>query len=137
MSVKAIIDSNVLIASWHKRDQYNEQSIGILKKIAAGEIHEVYITNYIVMEVVNFLMKKTFFSVAMEALNYLTKTDRIHVIYVDRLFSLAIEQIFTKYNVLTLTDCSLVAIAQQEGINTIYSFDTGFDSVKSVKRLEE
>lgn len=137
MSIRAIIDSNIFIASWHKRDQYNEQSIKILKKIATGEIHDVYITNYIVMEVVNFLMKKTSFSVAQEALNYLTKTDRIHVTYIDRLFSFAIEQLFTKYNVLTLTDCSLVAIAQQEDINTFYSFDTGFDRVKSIKRLEK
>ncbi|MEK6867234.1 MAG: type II toxin-antitoxin system VapC family toxin [Nanoarchaeota archaeon] len=137
MSVKVIIDSNIFIASWHKRDQYSEQSIGILKKIATEEIHDIYITNYVVMEVVNFLMKKASFSVAQEALNYLTKTDRIHVMYVDRLFSIAIEQLFIQYNVLTITDCSLVAIAQQEKIKTIYSFDTGFDTVKSIKRLEK
>lgn len=137
MSVRAIIDSNVFIASWHKRDQYNEYSIEILKRIATGEIYDVYITNYVIMEVVNFLMKKASFSVALEALKYLTKTDRIHVIYVDRLFSLALEEIFTQYNTLTLTDCSLVAVAEQEGIKTIYSFDTGFDSVKNIMRLEK
>lgn len=137
MSVKAIVDSNIFIASWHKRDQHNEQSIEIVKKIATGEIQDIFISNYVVMEVVNFLMRKASFSVAKEAFDYLTKTDRIHIVYIDRILSLALEQIFIQYKILTITDCSLVAIAQQENIKIFYSFDAGFDAVKSIKRLEK
>jgi predicted nucleic acid-binding protein len=133
---KAIIDSNVFIASWHKRDQYNDASVAILKKLVSGEIHDVYITNYVVMEVVNFLMRKASFAVAKEAFGYLTKTDRIHVVYVDKLFSLSVAHVFSTYGVLTLTDCSLVVLAEREGIKTLYSFDEGFDRVKNVQRLE-
>ncbi len=134
--MKAVIDSNVFIAAWHTRDQYNEKSIEILRKIATGEIHDVFITNYVVVEIVNFLMRKASFSAAQEAFDYLTNTNRIHVIYIDRLFSARITEIFTQYKVLTLTDCSLVAIAQQENIKSLYSFDEGFDRVKFVQRLE-
>ena len=134
--MKAVIDSNIFIAAWHKRDQYNEKSIEILKKIATGEIHDVFITNYVVIEVVSFLMRKASFSAAQQALDYLTKTDRIHVIYVDKIFSQFLEELFIQYKVLTLTDCSLVAIAQQQNIKQIYSFDEGLDRVKGIQRME-
>ena len=132
--MNAIIDSNVFIAAWHKRDQHNDASIDILNRFAAGKIRNLFITDYVLMEVVNFLIKKTNFTTTLAAYDYLTKSDRIKMMYVDRVMALEIKRLFSDYKALTLTDCSLIALSKELNIRTLFSFDTGFDRVKNVRR---
>lgn len=131
---EALFDSNIFIAAWHKRDEHNEHCVALLQKIAQGEIQQVYITNYVLVEVTNFLIKKVPFELALQAYEYLTKTDRIKIVYVDKIMEYEIRTIFSQYKTLTLTDSSLVALAQELGIKEIYSLDSGFDKVKGVVR---
>ncbi len=134
--MKAIIDSNVFIAAWHQRDEHNDEAISILQQVAQAKIEEVIITNYVVLEVVNFLLRKTSFEMAQVAMEYLTKTERIKIIFVDPLMSKEMEHFFIKYKTFSLTDCSILSLAEELGITVIYSFDTGFDKVKGIERRE-
>ena len=131
-----IIDSNVFIALWHSKDTHAQDARSILTKVAEGEIQHVYLTNYALMEVINFLLRKISFEAASSALTYLTQTERIKIIYVDSLSEVEHTKLFTQYKILSLTDCSLVNLASELGIKIIYSFDTGFDSIKAIERKE-
>jgi|SRR3989338_9871089 len=135
--MKAIIDSNVFIAAWHQRDGHNDEAVRILQQVAQVEAEEVFIPNYVVVEVVNFLLRKASFEMAQAAMEYLTKTERIKIIFVDVIMSKQIEPFFSKYKTLSLTDCSILSLAEELGITVIYSFDAGFDQVKGVERREQ
>jgi predicted nucleic acid-binding protein len=135
--MNAIIDANVFIAAWHKRDQYADQGIHIVKKLVTSKIKYAFLTNYVLAEIVNYIQKKESFVLAEEIYVYLTQTDKIHIIYVDEMMENSIKQLFRKYKTLSLTDCSLIVLAEEQNIKTIYSFDKGFDKVKSIERREK
>ena len=132
--MNAIFDSNIFIGALHARDEHSKKSIELLQKFNAGTIRKIIITNYVLLETVNFLLRKATPQVAREAHIFLTQTDRITIIHVDRLMSARINILFEKYS-LSLTDCSLIALAELEKLQAIHSFDKDFDKVKEVKRL--
>ncbi len=132
-----IADSNIFIAAWHKRDTNNELAIQILNQFENREIRTICVANYVIVEVVNFLLKKIPFELVLEAYEYLTQTEGIEIIYVDKIMEYEIKNLFLKYKTLTLTDCSLIALAKELSIKYIYSFDNGFDKAKEITRLEK
>lgn len=133
---KAIIDSGVWIALKHNDDQYNEKAEEIARAWQNNAIKEAYITNYILLETANFLLKKTTFEVTLDAIKMLTESARIKVRYVDEFMHIRIIQLFQKYKEMSLADCSLLALAEEEGISHIFSFDSAFDRVNGISRKE-
>lgn len=129
----AIFDSGVFIGSKHSRDQYNKESIKILENLKDGKIGKVYTTRYALAETVNFLLIKAGFQIANAALDYLTGTDNIEIIEIEDFEG--IKEIFKKYQNLSITDCSLVALSEKLKIKEIFSFDKHFDSIKELRRL--
>ncbi len=132
----ALVDSNMLIAIWDKSDSLKTNAEGILKKFSENEIRFFFITNYVLVEVISFLIKKLRFELVLEAYNYLVRNERVKIAYVDPLMDEEIRNLFFKYKSLTLTDCSLIALSRLTAIKTLYSFDKGFDKVKEIIRLE-
>ena len=130
---KAIFDSGIFIGSQYSRDQYSKDATRILENLKDGEIRKIYVTNYVLAECVNFLLKKTGFEKAQAAFNYLTETDNIEIIEIDDLK--IIKEIFQRYRNLSITDCSLIALSEKLKIKEIFSFDKHFDSVRSITRL--
>jgi hypothetical protein len=97
------IDSVVWIGAKLKRDQWHDKSIPIINKFRNKEINIVYVTDYIVLESVNFLLRKAGFEVASETLNLFRIHERIKIINVgDGLFERSCE-IFAKYSGLSIT----------------------------------
>lgn len=136
MIKKAIIDSGVWIAAKHASDQYYRKASKIVEAWDENSIGFVFITNYVLLETANFLLKKASFETAMEAIKMLTESERVRVRYVDGLMHARIMEIFQQYEELSLADCSLIALAEEENIKEIYSFDTSFDRVRGVQRSE-
>ena len=134
--MNAIFDSNIFIAIWHRGDSKKDAAIKILDTFKSEGIKNVYITNYVLVEVINFLLKKMNFEDLMQVYDYLTTTDRIKIIQVDKIMETGIHSLFLQYKSLSLTDCSLAALAKELSIRNIYSFDSGFDKVKGIIRLE-
>ena len=136
MTRAAIVDSGVWIAAKHASDQYYGKAARIMSAWNDRRIGYVFITDYVVVETANFLLRKTSFETALEAVKMLTESERIRVRYVDRLMHSAIMKLFQQYKGMSIADCSLIALAEETGIGDIFSFDTAFDRVKGVKRSE-
>lgn len=51
-----------------KNDQWHQKSVEIINKFINKEIKSVYITDYIVLEAVNFILRKGGFDAAQETL---------------------------------------------------------------------
>ena len=129
------IDSVVWIGAKLKRDQWHDKSITIIKKFLNKDIDIVYVTDYIVLESVNFLLRKAGFEVASETLKLFRIHERIKIINADGgLFERSCE-IFAKYSGLSITDAPIIAAMEKVGTKKLYSFDGGFDKIKWVERM--
>ena len=132
---KAIIDSGIWIGAHWKTDQYNAPSKEIMQAFAEGKIHHFYLTDFVLVETVNFLLRKGNYEIAKLALEAFN-SERITIYHVDVLLFKKIQTLFDTYKELSLTDASLIALAEELNIKTIFSFDKVFDRVKSIRRLE-
>ena len=133
---EAIIDSLVWIGAFSERDQYREASKAIFNLFRSGEIKKVYITDYILIETVNFLLRKEGFDTALLVFNLLLKSKNIEIVYVDNLSLDDLYKTFNTYKNLSLTDCSIIALMKEKNIKYLFSFDSGFDKVKDIIRKD-
>jgi len=131
------VDSGIWIAAKLKRDQWHQDAVEILKRNFDKETGNIYVNEYVVMETVNFLLKKAGFEVAEKTLRIFQSHDRIKILKIDDdIFNLSCFY-FQLYRGLSLTDGSIVANMEQSNIKDIYSFDSGFDMVDGIVRLSK
>ncbi|MEK6948763.1 MAG: PIN domain-containing protein [Nanoarchaeota archaeon] len=135
MIKEAIFDSGVFIGSQEKRDQYALIAAEILKYFRNKVIIKVYTTDYVVVETINFLLKKSGFDKTKFMYDFLMNTNNMEIVYASNLSMERLKEIFNKYKNLTITDCSLIALAEKYKIKEIFSFDKHFDSIKGLRRL--
>ena len=133
---EAIIDSVVWISAKSKRDQRCSDGERILNSFFSKIIGKVYITNFVLLETINFLIRKCGYEEAIDTLNRFLQSENIEIVYVDKIMMENMKIIFEKYKDLSLTDCSIVALMEEKDIKYLFSFDTGFDKVKNVIRKE-
>ena len=136
-SGKAIIDSGVWIGARYKNDQYREKSFAIVDAFLNNRIKEVHLTDYVLVETINFLLRKEGHEAASDALDSFFESELVIIRYVNRMMIARIGELLRRYKGLSLTDCSLLVLAEEEGIREICSFDTAFDKVKGVRRIDK
>ena len=130
------IDSGVWIRAKLKRDRWHGKSVSIINKFLNKKINIVYVTDYIVMESVNFLLRKAGFETALETLNLFMLHERVRIINVDEQLFKRASEIFMRFPGLSVTDASIVATMEKFAIRKLYSFDGGFDRIAWIERLE-
>lgn len=108
----------------------------VIDNFSNGTINKVYITDYILLETINFLLRKEKFGTTILALKLFLQHEKIEIVFVDELIFEDIKNIFEKYKDLSLTDCSIIALMKEREIKYLFSFDSGFDKVKEVIRKE-
>ena len=135
-SGSAIIDSGVWIGARYKNDQYREKALAIVEAFLNKRIKEVRMTDYVLVETINFLLRKEGYETASEALDSFLQSERVIIRYVDKMMLIRIRELTQRYEGLSLTNCSLVVLAEETGLSEIFSFDTAFDRVKGVQRSE-
>ena len=130
------IDSVVWIGAKLERDQWHKKARDIIKKFLYHEIELVYVTDYVVLETVNFILRKAGFKHALETLNIFRMHSRIKIVNIDdKLFNETCK-LFEKYPELSFTDASIIAAMRKLKIKEVYSFDKAFDRVEDIIRLE-
>ena len=133
---EVVIDTVIWVGAKSERDNYYEKSNNIINAFLNKKIKKVIITDYILIETINFLLRKSGFEFAYDVLNSITKSSKIEIRYSDEIFLTKIKEIFEKYKNLSLTDCSIVALMEERKIKYLFSFDSGFDKVKGIIRKE-
>jgi len=133
--MRVVIDSCVWIACMSKRDANYESARRIIQEVFGDEALSVCVTDYVVLEVINFLLQKTGPDLAFKTLNMFEKHDRINIFFMGPERFEETSRIARKYKT-SLTDASLITLMKSTGIRTIYSFDSGFDKVKGIERKD-
>ena len=135
-SGKAIIDSGIWIGARYKNEQYREKALAVVDAFLSNQIKEVHLTDYVLVETINFLLRKEGYETAIEALDSFLESERVIIRYVDKMMLMRIRELVRRYKGLSITDSSLAVLVEETGISDIFSFDAAFDKVKGISRRE-
>ena len=127
------IDSVVWIALKYKRDQWHEEANQLKNRIV--RLEKIFVTDFIIVETYNFLLRKVSLTAAQETLIMFLESQKVVILYNNFLTLSNSKKILEKHNHLSLTDANIVWFSENLNIEEIISFDKGFDSVSGIGRI--
>ncbi len=131
-----LIDSGVWIAAFNKKDAHHVQGKTIISAITDEKLTDVLITDYIFNEVVTYTRKKLGSEVSLRIAAALLDSSHVRIITIEESVFMSSFHIFQKYDALSFTDANIVVVMKNLRIKHLFSFDSGFDSVNDILRLE-
>lgn len=130
-----LIDTGVFVAFSNKRDPNHSEALEIVKNVAANKYGTPYVSDYIFDEAVTTTLARTGrIDLAIDLGKMILEGPEHPFIVMLRvtedLFADAWAN-FVKYGKggLSFTDCTSLALMSEREIETIASFDTGFDGL--------
>ena len=133
----AALDSNILIdyKDTSSGDRH-EQAEDIVFAIDSGELPIARVTNYVLLESLNWLHERQRHDIAVDLRLRLSDSAGFELVHsAQKDFHRAVE-LFETYEGLAFGDATIVAYMEREGIEYLYSFDDDFDAVGDITRLE-
>lgn len=133
----AVIDTNVLIAYKDTSDERaHKRAEEIVYAIDRGDLPTTRITNYILLESLNWIHKRQRHDIAVDLRRRLVDSAGFELVQAaQKDFHRAVE-LFETYEGLAFGDATIAAYMQREGIEYLYSFDDDFDAIEGVTRLD-
>ena|SRR3989338_4892280 len=127
------LDSSFVIAAEVETDQNHEKAAGILNDISSGIYGNAIISDYIFSEIVTvtFLRTKELAKAvfAGENLKKSTKIVKIDESIFELAWKIFQSQNKTKFS---FTDCTILAVMNEKGVNYLATFDEDFNHIKGV-----
>ena len=133
-----LIDSNILIAYFNKRDKNHNSVVKIFKKFDKKNSDELIISDYIFNEIVTVtLLKKKDKITAIKAGNEVLKS-RIRIIKVGNMLFSKAWNLFKRSKLkMSFTDFTNLAIMDLLKIQDIATFDKDFKKIKGIHIIGE
>lgn len=133
----AVVDSNILIDYKDtSADSRHERAEQIVYSIDRGDLPTGRITNYVLLESLNWIHERQRHDIAIDLRNRLSDSagfELVHSAQTD--FHRAVE-LFETYDGLAFGDATIAAYMQRESIEYLYSFDDDFDQLEWITRLD-
>lgn len=121
---RIFVDSNFFIALFNPTDTLNQKALTISQKIKK-ENPQLYISNFVFLEVVTVLSQKVSRKTSVSLGNHLLRDKQLEIIHIDKQLHEMTWEIFQnikKKNV-SFVDCSILAVMKAEGIKKLLTFD--------------
>jgi predicted nucleic acid-binding protein len=135
VTTAAAVDTSVLVGRADADDQHHEAATAIVDGIDHGRLPDGRITNYVVLETLNWIHGRRHHEAATALYAALNESSGFEIHHAPRKdYDRAVE-LFETYDGLAFGDATIVAYLQREGIEYLYSFDDDFDAVEGVTRL--
>ncbi len=132
-----LLDTSFLIALNNAKDKNHKHAHALKPRLKNKEYGQVYISDYIFDEFVTFLMVKSFPSNAIKEIgDTLLAEESIKLLKVDINIFIESWNLFKKSEGLSFTDCTTIILAKTFSIKNVASFDSDFDKIPYIKRLE-
>jgi predicted nucleic acid-binding protein len=128
-----LIDSVIWIALASKNDQWHKAAQKLKDQIL--RLEKIYVTDLVINETYNFLLRKVSFSAASDTLVMFLESPKITILFNNLLTLSNTRTILLKYTHLSLTDANITWFSENLGIKKVMSFDKGFDTVKTIIRI--
>lgn len=132
-----VVDSNVLIDYKDtSADGRHQRAEAVVYAIDAGDLPTSRITNYVLLEALNWIHERHRHDIAVDLCTRLSDSagfELVHTAQTD--FHRAVE-LFDRYDQLSFGDATIAAYMERAGIEYLYSFDDDFDALDHISRLE-
>lgn len=116
-------------------DRRHERAEGIVYSIDRGDLPTARITNYVLLESLNWIHERQRHDIAVDLHRRLSDSAGFELVHsAQKDFHRAVE-LFEAYEGLAFGDATIVAYMEREGIEYLYSFDDDFDAIDRVSRL--
>ena len=135
MKIAGVLDSVVLIGYYVESDQWNEKAVLLLEAMDRGQ--KFIITDYILDETLTFIRKIAGAEKSNTVLEYLTGHPNVIMAHINEKLLKAAIIYFKRYQRLSFTDATTVALMKDASIRKIYSFDSDFDGIEGIVRVEK
>ena len=132
----ALLDTNVLFASASARDVYHDDALDIVRAVDHGDLPEAIVTDYVVGETLNLVREKLGPDAATEMLDRFVEGAHFELVHTPKADFTAAQAHFRRYRELSFVDATLIAYADREDVDYLYSFDDDFDAVDGLVRLD-
>ena len=132
----SFIDTTIWVSALDRADELHEDGKSVIIAILQDKIHRATTSDYVLDETLTILKRRGIRPAEIiKVVNNIVSSPRVEVVFVDEeIFTDALE-LFAKYERLSFTDSTTLAIMQRQKINTIYSHDTDFD-IQGIIRKE-
>jgi len=132
----AVVDTGVLIGMVDVNDEHHDVAMEIVRGMDHGDLPTGRVTNYIVLETLNWIHNRKRHVKAVETYERLNQSAGFEILHAaQKDFQRAID-LFQTYDRLSFGDATIAAYMQREGIEYLYSFDDDFDVLKHITRLD-
>jgi predicted nucleic acid-binding protein len=133
----AVLDSNILIDYKDtSADGRHERAEDIVHAIDSGELPTARVTNYVLLESLNWMHERQRHDIAVDLHNRLSESAGFELIHAaQKDFHRAVE-LFETYEGLAFGDATIAAYMERAGIEHLYSFDDDFDVIENITRLD-
>ena len=133
----AVVDSNVLIDYKDtSADSRHKRAEAIVYAIDSGDLPTARITNYVLLEALNWIHERQRHDIAVDLRTRLSRSAGFELVQAaQKDFHRAVE-LFEAYEALSFGDATIAAYMEREGIEHLYSFDDDFDVIEHITRLE-
>ena len=132
----AVVDTGVLIGMADADDERHDVAIEIVRGMDHGDLPTGRVTNYVVLETLNWIHERKRHATAVETYERLNQSAGFEVLHAaQKDFSGAVD-LFQTYDELSFGDATIAAYMQREDIGYLYSFDDDFDALGGITRLE-
>jgi predicted nucleic acid-binding protein len=132
----ALIDTVVLYGALNKDDPYHEQALPIFKRMDSGELPVGVVLDFVYAETFNALTSSLGHDDCLEAAEILERSGGFEVERTSRDVWIEGQKMYESNSHLSLVDSVLVAHADVNNVDYIYSFDSGFDSIEELRRIK-
>lgn len=121
---KVLIDSNYFIALFNTKDSSHKKAVELSQKLSKDKV-QVYITNFITLEVLTVLSQKVGRQASINVGNMLQETKTIDKIHITRELNKNTWHIFQSISNknMSFVNCSNLASMQYMGIKQLLTFD--------------
>ena len=135
--VVAVLDSNVLVSYKDtSAGSRHERAEDIVYAIDRGDLPTARITNYVLMESLNWIHERQRHDIAVDLRNRLSSSAGFELVHsAQKDFHRAVD-LFETHEGLAFGDVTIAAYMEREDIEYLYSFDDDFDMIESITRLE-
>lgn len=132
----AVVDSNVLIDYRDERSDRHERAQAIVGGIDHGDLPAGRVTNYVVLETLNWLHERKRHDLAVDTYHRLDASAGFEVVHCAQTDFTRAAELFETYDELAFGDATIAAFMERTDVEYIYSFDADFDTLNRVTRLD-
>jgi predicted nucleic acid-binding protein len=132
----AVVDTGILVGMADADDRNHSVAMEIVRGMDHGDLPTGRVTNYVVLETLNWIHSRQRHVTATETHERLKQSAGFEVVHAAQKDFPSASELFQTYDGLSFGDATIAAYMQREDIEYLYSFDDDFDAVDHITRLE-